>query len=176
MTVNVYTIDRGAKLSVWEKLYLPEILRGLWITGVHLVRNIVKMGEKDRMTIEYPDQQPVLPQGYRAEHRLMWRPDNTTRCTACMLCATACPADCIEIIAEDVGDNKVEKRPRIFTINELRCVFCGLCVEACPCDAIRMDTGKFENSAYTRREFLYDIDKLMHNHPKDMSPYSVALY
>lgn len=169
-----YKIDREVKLSLWQKAYLPEVLRGLWITGRHLIKNILRID--DRMTIEYPDVQPELPLGYRAEHRLMLRPDNTPRCTSCMLCATACPADCIEIVAEDVGDNKIEKRPRIFTINELRCVFCGLCVEACPCDAIRMDTGKFENSAYTRGEFMYDINKLLNNHPEGESPYSIALY
>lgn len=174
MPGQVYVIDREAQLSWWQRLYLPEVLRGLWITGRHLARNLWRIDA--RITIEYPDQQPTLPQGYRAEHRLLWRPDDSPRCTACMLCATVCPADCIEIVAEDVGDNKVEKRPRIFTINELRCVFCGLCVEACPCDAIRMDTGKFENSAYTRQEFIYDIHKLMHNHPQDTSPYSIALY
>lgn len=174
MPGKFYKIDRDVKLTLWEKLYLPEVLRGMFITGSHLIKNILRMD--DRITVEYPDQKLEAPLGYRAEHRLMWRPDNTPRCTSCMLCSTACPADCIEIVAEDVGDNKVEKRPRIFTINELRCVFCGLCVEACPCDAIRMDTGKFENSAYTRQEFMYDINKLMNNHPADTSPYSVALY
>ncbi len=174
MPGTVYTIDRGSQLTWWEKLYLPEVVRGLFITGVHLVKNILRM--EKRITIEYPEVRPTFPDGYRAEHRLMWRPDNTPRCTSCMLCATACPSDCIEIVAEDVGDNKVEKRPRIFTINELRCIFCGLCVEACPCDAIRMDTGKFENSAYSRHEFIYDINKLMTNHPDGASPYSIALY
>lgn len=176
MPGKTYVIDREVHLTLWQKLYVPEIVRGLWITGRHLVKNLVQMNEKHRMTVEYPDQKLEMPQGYRAEHRLMWRPDDTPRCTSCMLCATACPADCIEIVAEDVGDKKVEKRPRIFNINMLRCVFCGLCVEACPCDAIRMDTGKFENSAYTRREFIYDLGKLMHNHPEGGSPYSVALY
>lgn len=174
MPGTVYTINRAPRLTWWESLYLPEIVRGLGITIRHLIKNIVHIDR--RITIEYPDVQPTFPQGYRAEHRLMLRPDDSVRCTACMLCATACPANCIEIVAEDVGDNKIEKRPRIFTINELRCVFCGLCVEACPCDAIRMDTGKFENSAYTRQEFIYDIKKLMANHPKDVSPYSIALY
>lgn len=174
MSGTYYSIDRAPTLTLWERLYLPEIVRGLGITIRHLVRNIWHMDR--RMTIEYPDQRPTFPQGYRAEHRLMLRPDDTVRCTSCMLCATACPARCIEIVAEDVGDNTVEKRPKVFTINELRCVFCGLCVEACPCDAIRMDTGKFENAAYSRQEFMYDIRKLMTNHPEGASPYSTALY
>jgi len=174
MPGTYYTIQRTLTLTLWERLYLFEIIRGLGITIRHLLNNMLHIDR--RITIEYPDVQPKFPEGYRAEHRLMWRPDNTTRCTACMLCATACPARCIEIVAEDVGDNKVEKRPSIFSINELRCVFCGLCVEACPCDAIRMDTGKFENSAYTRQEFIYDIKKLMTNHPEGVSPYSTALY
>ncbi|MBI4366247.1 MAG: NADH-quinone oxidoreductase subunit I [Deltaproteobacteria bacterium] len=169
-----YTIARAPGLSWWERFYLPEVIRGLSITMRHLLANLFHIDR--RITIEYPDRQPKLPQGYRAEHRLMLRPDDTVRCTSCMLCATACPANCIEIVAEDVGDNAIEKRPRVFTINMLRCVFCGLCVEACPCDAIRMDTGKFENSAYSRGEFMYDITKLMTNHPAGVSPYSTALY
>ena len=127
-----------------------------------------------RMTVEYPEQKKELPFGYRAEHRLMLRPNGEIRCTACMLCATACPADCIYIVAEEAPDKTIEKRPNSFVIDELKCVFCGLCVEACPCDAIRMDTYKYENSNYTRKDCVYDKAKLLNNHPEGASPYSVS--
>lgn len=170
----MYVIDRGATLTFWERLYVPEIIRGMSITLRHFLRNLIKMDS--RMTVEYPEVKHTLPIGYRAEHRLMLRPDNQIRCTSCMLCATACPADCMEIVAEESPDKNVEKRPAVFSINMLRCVFCGLCVEACPCDAIRMDTGKYENSQYTRQDFIYDKAKLVSNHPDGVSPYSIAIY
>ncbi|MBI5298784.1 MAG: NADH-quinone oxidoreductase subunit I [Deltaproteobacteria bacterium] len=169
-----YYIDRKETLTFWEKLYLPEIVRGLYITAGHLLYNLFHID--DRMTIEYPDKKKELPPGYRAEHRLMSRKDGQIRCTACMLCQTICPANCIEIIAEESDDKSIEKRPRVFNINELRCIFCGLCVEACPCDAIRMDTGKYENASFDRKSLIYDITKLRNNHPKGASPVSAGIY
>lgn len=171
--INVKVIERN-RLSLWEKSYIPEIIRGLCITMRHFLRNLIKMD--DRMTLNYPEEQPVIPEGYRAEHRLMKFPDGDVRCTSCQLCATACPADCIEIIAEESEDNSKEKRPKAFNINMLRCVFCGYCVEACPCDAIRMDTRKIEKSYETRREFIYDKEYLLNNHPKNASSTSIAIY
>jgi NADH-quinone oxidoreductase subunit I len=55
------------------------------------------------------------------------------------MCATVCPARCIEIDAAfDPDDYAHPKYPVRFEIDYSRCVFCGLCVEACPEDAIRM--------------------------------------
>lgn len=170
----MYVIDRGPKLTLWERMYIPEVVRGLSITASHFFKNLIHIDR--RMTVEYPEQKQKIPAGYRAEHRLMLRPDGQVRCTACMCCATICPSDCIEIVAEESNDKSIEKKPAVFTINMLRCVFCGLCVEACPCDAIRMDTGKYENSQYTRADFIYDKAKLMSNHPEGVSPQSIAIY
>ncbi len=155
-----------------EKIYLIEVVRGLLTTLKHLVKHLV--GFEKIKTFEYPEEPKPIPDGYRAEHRLMERPDGTVRCTSCMLCATACPAECIEIVAEENPDSKIEKNPKVFNINLLRCVFCGLCVEACPVDAIRMDTKKIDMAGYTREEFILDIDYLLKNHPKGMSPTSIA--
>ncbi len=155
-----------------EKLYLIEVVRGLVTTLTHLVKNLFRL--KKIPTFEYPEQAKPIPEGYRAEHRLMMRPDDTVRCTACMLCATACPANCIEIVAGESPNPKIEKFPTVYSINLLRCVFCGLCVEACPCDAIRMDTRKIDMAGFTREEFILDLPRLLANHPEGMSPYSVA--
>lgn len=124
--------------SLEQRVYLPEVVRGLGVTVRHFFANV--FGRKYTDTVEYPEQKATYPQRFRGLHRLMHRDDGEVRCVACMLCPTACPANCITIVAEDTGDGR-EKRPKIFEIDELRCVVCGLCVEACPCDAIRMDTG-----------------------------------
>ena len=160
-------------MTLWERIYLPEIIRGLSITARHFFKNLIFMNR--RITIEYPEEKKQLPPGYRAEHRLMKREDGSIRCTACMLCATICPAQCIDIEAEEVADPRIEKRAVYYTVNELRCVFCGLCVEACPCDAIRMDTGKYENASFSRSALIYTKEKLLENSAPGSSSLSAAL-
>lgn len=128
------------KRGLWEQLYLPELLRGLYITLRHFFRNT--FGSKDIVTIRYPEEKREYPPRSRGVHRLMLRQDGTVRCVACMMCSTICPAQCIYIVAgEREDDTGIEKYPVSFEIDELVCVVCGMCVEACPCDAIRMDSG-----------------------------------
>lgn len=159
-------------LTFRERVYVFEVVRGLLTTIKHLLKHMA--GIEKIETVEYPDWAKPIPEDYRAEHRLMKRPDGTVRCTSCMLCATACPADCIEIVAAENPDPKIEKYPSVYNINLLRCVFCGLCVEACPCDAIRMDTKKIDMAGYTREGFILDINYLLNNHPEGVSPTSIA--
>ncbi|MCA9772139.1 MAG: 4Fe-4S binding protein [Myxococcales bacterium] len=147
------------KLRFWERLYFPRILQGLGITGRHVVQNLLH--PKDMPTISYPDVQVVYPDAFRGMHRLTVKPSGEEKCTACMLCATACPADCIHIVAERHPDPSVEKHPLSYDINTLRCVYCGLCVEACPVDAIRMDTGKHPPPGRDRGQFWEDKALLM---------------
>jgi NADH-quinone oxidoreductase subunit I len=59
------------------------------------------------------------------------------RCTACGLCAVACPAEAItmEGAERQVGEEHLyreEKYAAKYEMNMLRCIFCGLCEEACP--------------------------------------------
>jgi NADH-quinone oxidoreductase subunit I len=128
----------GRPDSLEQRVYLPEVIRGLGVTAKHFFANL--FSRKYTVTVEYPEQKLKYPERNRGLHRLMLRDDGHVRCVACMLCPTVCPAHCITIVPEETGNNN-EKRPRIFEIDELRCVVCGLCVEACPCDAIRMDSG-----------------------------------
>ncbi len=172
MPIQVKVMERRPR-TFWEQSYLPEIIRGLSTTISHLLKHLLRLEKMP--TYEYPEQTKPIPEDYRGEHRLMLRPDDTIRCTACMLCATACPAECIEIIAAENPNPDVEKYPSVYTINLLRCVFCGLCVEACPCDAIRMDTQKRDMAGMSREEFILDINYLMKNHPEGKSPVSIAL-
>ena len=128
------------KRSLWDNIYLPELIRGVGITLRHFFVNT--FGSKEIATVRYPEVQRTYPKRFRGIHRLMLREDDTVRCVACFMCSTACPAQCIHIEAGERADaTSIEKYPVRFEIDELLCVVCGMCVEACPCDAIRMDTG-----------------------------------
>lgn len=162
------------KLTFIQRLYLFEVFKGMMITMRHLLRNM--MAPNKMMTYQYPEQHKPIDAVHRSEHRLMLRPDDSIRCTACMLCSTACPALCIHIEAAEGDIPEKEKFPKKFTIDMLRCVYCGYCVDACPCDAIRMDTGKLVASEYTRQDFIKDINYLKSNHPNGKSPYSEGVY
>ena len=131
------------QMGWYEKAYLPEILKGLAITGGVFVRNMAKWmtGKKGALTTYYPEETRWdYARGNRGKHVLVQRPDGSPQCIACNLCATVCPAKVIEIEAAfDPADTAHPKYPAKFEIDYSRCVFCGLCVEACPEDAIRME-------------------------------------
>jgi ferredoxin len=76
------------------------------------------------------------------------------------MCAEACPAECITIVAGDHPKLSYEKYPVVFDIDMLRCVFCGFCVDACPKDALWM-TRNYEQAFFTREEAIFGIDKLI---------------
>ena len=146
--------------STWTRVYILEIIRGLGVTMRHMLRNLFR--QQDMPTLQFPELQRTLPPRFRGRHRLTRKADGTPRCVACMMCPTACPADCIHIEAAESPDPRVEKIPVRFEIDLMRCIFCGYCVEACPKDAIRMDTGIFTDMAATRREdFVLTMDKML---------------
>ena len=159
------------ELTFWERLYLPEIVRGLWVTSGHFFRNLSihtahRLGLLKHLaaavTIQYPEERRAYGHRLRARHRLTQREDGSPRCVACMMCETVCPAKCIYIVAEEDPDPNIEKRPRSFDIDLGKCVYCGYCVEVCPEDAIRMDTQIMNIAAYSREEMWYDMDRLLH--------------
>jgi NADH-quinone oxidoreductase subunit I len=138
----VIRVRERVEFSMYERMYLPEIVRGLGITFRHLFHNLFGSRKtRPLQTVRYPEEQRLYPMRYRGQHRLLPRADGSPRCVACYMCSTACPAYCIHIIAAESADPQIEKYPAAFEIDMLRCINCGLCVEACPEDAIRMDTG-----------------------------------
>ncbi len=155
------------KYTFWEKIYYPEIIKGVGVSLKHFFGNITK--KKYIPTLQYPEEKQEYPEIFRGRHRLMERDDGTLRCVACMMCATACPAECIYIEAEEVEDKTIEKKAKVFVIDELRCVFCGLCVEACPTDAIRMDTKEHVPPEYSREAFVYDMEMLLNKAGKSIA-------
>lgn len=157
------------KLTLFERLYLPAVLDGLGVTARHAV------GKK--MTRQYPDE-PYTPQDplkYRGVHRLNRDDQGRVKCVACFLCATACPAHCIDIIAAEAPWPDREKYPEHFAIDELRCIYCGMCEEACPVDAIEL-TSFYDLTGLTREEMVFDKEKLLsvYDMTKDREPLRTA--
>lgn len=165
-------MKRREEMTLLERLYVWEVVKGISITSGHLVRNLTRfllrsVGLKNSVakpwaTYEYPDEaRPYAPR-YRGRHRLTLYEDGSVRCTACYLCATACPAKCIYIEAAEHDDKSIEKFPARYEIDTLLCIYCGYCVEACPVDAIRMDTGIHpEIYPPDPRAFIEDKETLM---------------
>jgi NADH-quinone oxidoreductase subunit I len=156
------------EMSLVEKLYLPAIANGMTITFKHLF--------KKSATIRYPEVKREIAGVYRGQHVLKRDEAGAERCTACGLCAVACPAEAITMEAAErkKGEEHLyreEKYAAVYEINMLRCIFCGLCEEACPKEAIFL-TDRIVPSDLKRNEFVYGKDKLVEdvNHPVDLTP------
>ena len=144
-------------LGLAERLYLPLFVQGLATTGKHLVSK--------KNTVNYPEQRPTVgnPLIYRGVHRLNRDEEGRVKCVACFLCATACPAHCIDIVATESPWEDREKYPESFQIDELRCIFCGMCEEACPEVAIQL-TPICEMSEHKRENFILQKEDLLEVH------------
>jgi NADH-quinone oxidoreductase subunit I len=110
------------------------------------------------ITQQYPEfKRPLYPR-FRGRHRLWTYENGLEKCVGCSLCAAACPADCIRVVAaENTAENRVsagERYARIYEINLSRCIFCGYCELACPFDAITLEQ-EFELSEYSRDDLIW---------------------
>lgn len=145
------------KMTFMERLYLPAILKGMAITMSHFF--------KKKVSYKYPDFKRQFSPVYRGQHVLKRDEQGRERCTACGLCAVACPAEAITMVAaertkEELNLYREEKYASTYEINMLRCIFCGLCEEACPKEAIFL-TDRIVASEFKRSSFIYDKDKLV---------------
>jgi NADH-quinone oxidoreductase subunit I len=149
------SIVKRPKLS--QEWYLWGILSGMGLTFGKLITNL--FSRKKMLTLNYPEEKYEYSPRFKGNHVLTVKKDGSLRCTACMLCATNCPAQCIKITASEHDDPTVEKYPISYEIDILRCVFCGFCEEACPVDAIRMGP-EWQTPALNGGNFNYDIQHL----------------
>lgn len=142
-------------LSLAERTYLPQILSGLKTTWKHMVAPTV--------TLQYPEQRPEIPPGYRGVPTLVKDPNGREKCVSCQLCEFVCPPKAIRItpgeIPEGAANEHVEKAPQAFDIDMLRCIYCGYCQEVCPEEAIWLQ-DQYSMSGYSREEMVNHKDKL----------------
>ena len=142
-------------LSLAERTYLPAIAAGLKTTFKRMLR--------PAETLEYPEQRPAIPPGYRGVPTLVMDPHGREKCVSCQLCEFVCPPKAIRItpgeVPEGSGREHVEKGPVAFDIDMLRCIYCGLCQEVCPEEAIFLQ-NQYSMSGYTRAEMVNDKARL----------------
>ncbi len=147
-------VKKPSRITEW---FLPGIISGMGLTLRKMISNLLN---QDKMpTLNYPEEKYEYSPRFKGNHVLTVKKDGSIRCTACMLCATNCPAQCIKIDASEHEDPTVEKFPINYEIDILRCVYCGFCEEACPVDAIRMGP-EWQKPGLNGSVFTYDIQEL----------------
>lgn len=161
LTNRVKEVERKP-MSFMEKMYIPAIAKGMAITFSHIF--------KKKPTINYPEKTRPFSPVFRGLHVLNRDEEGRENCTACGLCAVACPAEAITMEAAErlPGEENLyreEKYAAKYEINMLRCIFCGLCEEACPKDAIYL-SETFAPANYTRKGFIYGKEDLLIPDPK----------
>ena len=71
-------MKRIENMSLWERAYVPEILRGLSVTGYHFWRNLsihilhvfgLAKTLQAAVTVQYPEERAPYPDTFRGRHR-----------------------------------------------------------------------------------------------------------
>jgi NADH-quinone oxidoreductase subunit I len=154
---NRKKVVSNKQMTFVESLYLPVIAAGMVSTFKHMFQKAA--------TYRVPEQERPFSPVYRGMHVLKRDEQGRENCTACGLCAVACPAEAITMVAAErkPGEEHLyreEKYAAIYEINMLRCIFCGLCEEACPKEAVFL-TDRIVPTDFERQSFIYGKDKLV---------------
>jgi NADH-quinone oxidoreductase subunit I len=148
-------VNRGKenerKLNFWERIYLPEIFKGLGYS-------FGKLKNEPMYTLQYPEEQWYPPDSFRGRPVLV-EEDGKPRCVSCNLCARACPPMAISMQSHEI-ENVKEREPLWFEINMLRCIYCGYCEEVCPEEAIVM-SKEYDLTFRSRHEAIFGLERLL---------------
>jgi NADH-quinone oxidoreductase subunit I len=174
-SLNVTAWSPGEDVIEVQRAPAPGAARSVWRTFGETLRGLMTAFGRFRetpVTVQYPEEKtPVYPRfrGRHKLHRFEDTPSNGAqggleKCVGCSLCAAACPADCIRVVAaENTPENRVsagERYAAVYEINLSRCIFCGYCEIACPFDAITMGHD-YELSDYDRTDLIFTKEMLL---------------
>ncbi len=166
--LNVTAWSPGEDVIEVQRTPAPGAARGTWRAFRETARGLkTTFGRiaEGPTTIQYPEEKvPVYPR-FRGRHKLhRFEDTGLEKCVGCSLCAAACPADCIRVVAaENTPENRVsagERYAAVYEINLSRCIFCGYCEVACPFDAITMGHD-YELSDYDRSDLIFTKEMLL---------------
>jgi NADH-quinone oxidoreductase subunit I len=125
-----------------------SLLIGMRITGREAAKPI--------LTVQYPRETLPMPPRFRGHIQLVFDAETgRAKCTACGLCARACPSGCIEV---DGLRREGEKKKSVskYVLDFTKCSLCGSCVEICASDAV--DFSKDYNVVSLNRDDFAHID------------------
>ena len=91
--------DNGKKNPLLRKIFLVDLLEGLWLTLRYELAVGTRLGKpKELCTEQYPQERPEVSERYRGAPRLNINPETgETLCISCDLCALACPQQLIVV-------------------------------------------------------------------------------
>jgi NADH-quinone oxidoreductase subunit I len=141
---------RKKDLTIWQKVYIPEILKGMRLTIAQIF--------KPKFTYSYPEERFQPQPSFRGRPVLV-EENGVERCVACGLCSRVCPSLAIEVQASETELEK-ERYPIKFEINMVRCIFCGFCEEVCPEEAIVM-SNEYELVFTSQEEAVFGKERLL---------------
>ncbi len=157
------------KLGLAGRMYLP-----LLVEGLHDDRAALVQPESNG---QFPGRRPKIgnPLIYRGVHRLNKDERGRVKCVACFLCATACPAHCIDIVAAESPWPDREKYPQSFAIDELRCIYLRHVRRSMPGRCHRADEPARSNRPQPRgNDFRQGKAAQRVRHDKDAEPMKSA--
>jgi hypothetical protein len=84
MTARVVSVRRHDKLTWVERLYVPMIVKGLWVTSAHFFRNMKGFitGDRKDFVVQYPEQRVDFPDAFRGQPVLVQLENGQPRCVA----------------------------------------------------------------------------------------------
>ncbi|MDZ7838687.1 MAG: 4Fe-4S dicluster domain-containing protein [Actinomycetota bacterium] len=106
------------------------------------------------MTVNYPKEKIIIPEGSKGMLHLKLDPDNLEIiCDTCEKCVEACPQNCISL--KKGRNQKGQAVLEEFYLDAGKCIFCGNCVEVCSKKGLEM-SYRYQLTEYEREGLVFE--------------------